>query len=90
MRALVEPTFVKSFREWLDEQSLERKREIQAAERTYVNSRRAGVAEDPAERAFLESMEGYEDPPAGKVVGAFDPQSDSRITVAGRQIFSRS
>jgi hypothetical protein len=61
-----------SFREYLETQPLERQREIRAAERRFLKSRRVedaadGFSADPQERAFLESMEGWASPPAGPV-----------------------
>jgi hypothetical protein len=54
------------FREYLDRQPLERKRQILRAERAYAESRRVehapeGGAGDPIEQAFNESMLGYGD-----------------------------
>lgn len=74
-----------SFREYLDAQPLARKREIQAAEREYLakqrigNNESGGFAIDPVEQAFLESMEGYCETPAGPeppVVGQTIPGLD--------------
>lgn len=57
---------INSFRQYLDEQPQFRKREIIKAERTYLDLHRVRMAENPAERDYTESFEGYEDPPAGK------------------------
>lgn len=65
MRMLAEPKLIPSFRKWLSEQPLDRQRAIRKAERKYVDTHNAGVADDPANRDFQESMEGYEDVPAG-------------------------
>lgn len=60
-----------SFREYLDQQPLARKREILAAQRRYLEGRRQAAATEGSERylldplteAFTDSMFGYEDPP---------------------------
>lgn len=70
MRMMI-TSFQKSFHQWLSEQPLERQREIRKAERAYVESRRVEYAADgftanPTERAFMESMEGWAEQPAGR------------------------
>jgi hypothetical protein len=60
----------RNFRQYLETQPLERQRELRAAERRYLDSRRVedapdGFSADPVERAYLDSMEGYCEPPAG-------------------------
>lgn len=68
---MVKPHFVKSFRDWLSEQPLDRQLEIYAAESVYLKRTResydvenGGMHQDPVEQAFLESMEGWIDSPA--------------------------
>jgi hypothetical protein len=61
---IIEPQLTKSFRQWLDEQPSERKREIRAAERRFLDGRRTehaeqGYAGDPLEQAYEESFFGY-------------------------------
>jgi hypothetical protein len=53
------------FDRWLDEQPIERKREIQKLERAWVRNHYARVAEDPNENAFRESLIGHREIPAG-------------------------
>jgi hypothetical protein len=56
-----------AFRAWLETQTPERKREIAAQESAWLATQvnRDAYGENPQERAFLDSMEGYEDKPAG-------------------------
>jgi hypothetical protein len=56
----------KSFREHVASLPLAEQRAIRAAEQRYLAERYAG-AEDPALADFVESLQGYEDPPAGKL-----------------------
>jgi hypothetical protein len=56
---------MKSFREHIESLPLAEQRALRAAERKWVESRNAGVAEDPANRDYEESFAGYEDRPAG-------------------------
>jgi hypothetical protein len=54
-----------TFAEYLDSLPLEEKQAIQRAERKWVEAHYSGVAEDPAQSDFIDSMTGYCDPPAG-------------------------
>jgi hypothetical protein len=61
---------IPNFRQHLDTLPLTEKQAILRAERRYVQSHRVehaeqGVAGDPLEQAFDESMHGYSDAPAG-------------------------
>lgn len=61
---VMNPVF--NFRKWLFEQTPERKREIEAAERRWLADRRqASPLMQPLADAFEESMTGYQETPAG-------------------------
>jgi hypothetical protein len=57
MRMIVEPKPQINFREWLDEQPLERKQEILRAERAYTREKEG--RDDALLAAYEDSMEGY-------------------------------